>query len=158
MALSKEQNQRYPRNWPEIRETIRARAGERCEGSPAYPLCRARNGQKHPVTGSTVVLTVAHLDHTPENNTPENLRCWCQRCHLLYDLNARLRRAPEYQPARTLHVLEHALQMGFNWAGIEPEDIYPDDAIDTLLDGFEAVHEAEGIAAGMWVKGVGIKE
>lgn len=32
-----------------------------------------------------IVLTVAHLDHQPENCTPENLRAWCQKCHLAYD-------------------------------------------------------------------------
>ena len=47
--------------------------------------CKAVNGQPHPVTGSRVVLTVAHLDHTPENNADDNLRAMCQRCHLAYD-------------------------------------------------------------------------
>ena len=32
-----------------------------------------------------VVLTVAHLDHHPENCARENLRAWCQRCHNAYD-------------------------------------------------------------------------
>lgn len=32
-----------------------------------------------------VVLTIAHLDHQPENNAPENLKALCQRCHLRYD-------------------------------------------------------------------------
>lgn len=32
-----------------------------------------------------VILTVAHLDHQPENCDPSNLRAWCQRCHNLYD-------------------------------------------------------------------------
>lgn len=32
-----------------------------------------------------IVLTIAHLDHQPENCTPANLRAWCQRCHLLHD-------------------------------------------------------------------------
>lgn len=32
-----------------------------------------------------IVLTVAHLDHEPENCDPSNLRAWCQRCHLRYD-------------------------------------------------------------------------
>lgn len=32
-----------------------------------------------------VVLTVAHLDHNPENCSDENLRHWCQRCHNQYD-------------------------------------------------------------------------
>lgn len=32
-----------------------------------------------------IVLTVAHLDHRPENCDPANLRAWCQRHHLAYD-------------------------------------------------------------------------
>ena len=32
-----------------------------------------------------VVLTVAHLDHTPENCDRANLRAWCQSCHNSYD-------------------------------------------------------------------------
>jgi len=32
-----------------------------------------------------VILTVAHLDHNPENNAPENLRAWCQLHHLRHD-------------------------------------------------------------------------
>jgi hypothetical protein len=32
-----------------------------------------------------IVCTTAHLDHTPENCADENLRFWCQRCHLRYD-------------------------------------------------------------------------
>lgn len=47
--------------------------------------------------GVDIVLTIAHLDHTPENNDPKNLRAWCQRCHLRYDaahhaMNARATR------------------------------------------------------------------
>lgn len=32
-----------------------------------------------------VVLTVAHLDHDPENCSDDNLRALCQRCHLRLD-------------------------------------------------------------------------
>jgi hypothetical protein len=32
-----------------------------------------------------VVLTVAHMDHQPENCDRENLRALCQRCHNTYD-------------------------------------------------------------------------
>jgi hypothetical protein len=32
-----------------------------------------------------IVLTIAHLDHTPENCALDNLRALCQRCHLSYD-------------------------------------------------------------------------
>jgi 5-methylcytosine-specific restriction endonuclease McrA len=38
-----------------------------------------------------VVLTVAHLDHAPENCARENLRALCQRCHNLYDAPTRRR-------------------------------------------------------------------
>lgn len=68
-----------------IRMRIEARSGGRCEGSPAYPECRAANGLPHPVTGTRVVLTLARLDHQPENCADDNLRHWCQQCHNTYD-------------------------------------------------------------------------
>nr|WP_290226365.1 HNH endonuclease [Trichocoleus desertorum] len=33
-------------------------------------------------------LTVAHLDHQPENCDRSNLRAWCSVCHCRYDLKA----------------------------------------------------------------------
>ncbi len=91
MPIRPENKARYPKNWKEISLACRDRAGNRCEGSPAFPNCRVENGKPHPITGSTVVLTTAHLDHTPENCSDENLRAWCQRCHNTYD--APMRRA-----------------------------------------------------------------
>lgn len=50
-----------------------------------------------------IVLTVAHMDHTPENCADENLKALCQRCHLTYDAKhhaanaARTRRAKSPQ-------------------------------------------------------------
>ena len=85
MPIRPENRSRYSANWRAIRAEILMRAGQCCEGSPAYPDCRARNGEQHPVTGSKVILTIAHLDHTPENCEPGNLRAWCQRCHLTHD-------------------------------------------------------------------------
>lgn len=38
-----------------------------------------------------IVLTVAHLDHQPENCDPANLKCWCQRCHNSHDAAERRR-------------------------------------------------------------------
>ena len=75
--------------WQAIRARILDRAGHRCEGSPVYPDCRAENYQPHPVTGSHVVLTTAHVDQDPSNNNPDNLRAWCQRCHNTHDAEAR---------------------------------------------------------------------
>ena len=36
-----------------------------------------------------VVLTIAHLDHTPENCDYSNLRALCQKCHNQYDAKHR---------------------------------------------------------------------
>lgn len=85
MPIKPENKARYPSNWKQIVEQVRERSGNRCEGSPDYPDCRAANGEPHPETGSRVVLTTAHLDHTPEHCDLSNLRHWCQRCHLNYD-------------------------------------------------------------------------
>ena len=86
MPIRPENRARYPKDWPQISLSIRRdRAKWVCEGSPAYPDCVARHGLPHPRTGSSVVLTVAHLDQTPENCDPSNLKAWCQLCHLTYD-------------------------------------------------------------------------
>lgn len=100
MPIKAENRARYPKNWRAIVAEIRERSGNRCEGSPAYPDCRAENGQPHPVTGSRVVLTTAHLDHQPENCDPANLRHMCQRCHLTYDAAHHARNAAETRRAR----------------------------------------------------------
>lgn len=47
-----------------------------------------------------VVLTVAHLDHRPENCAPENLRALCQRCHLAYDADLHRANAAATRRAR----------------------------------------------------------
>lgn len=85
MPIKPENRARYPADWKEIVAKVRERSGDRCEGSPLWPSCRAANGEAHPETGSVVVLTTAHLDHQPENCALTNLRHWCQRCHLGYD-------------------------------------------------------------------------
>ena len=85
MPIKPENRKLYPADWKDIAARIKVRAGGRCEGSPAYPDCRAEHGASHPVTGSRAVLTCAHLDHNPSNCDPGNLRAWCQRCHLTYD-------------------------------------------------------------------------
>lgn len=100
MPIKPENRSRYPANWREIRQKILIRAWNCCEGSPRYPACRAANGEPHPVTGSVVVLTCAHLDQQPENNDPENLRALCQRCHNTHDSEHRQRNAAATRAAR----------------------------------------------------------
>jgi 5-methylcytosine-specific restriction endonuclease McrA len=85
MPIRAENRDRYPPDWPAIATGVKEAAGWACVGSPAFPDCRAKHGEPHPVTGSKVIITVAHLDHTPENVDPANLRAWCQRCHNTYD-------------------------------------------------------------------------
>lgn len=84
---------RYPKDWREISQRIRQRAGNRCEGVPGQPPCGAAQSERHPITGAVVVLTVAHLDHQPENCDEANLRALCQRCHNRYDQRHRQRNA-----------------------------------------------------------------
>ena len=70
----------YHPKWSLISRLIRfRRAGNKCE------WCGAENYQPHPLTGSRVVLTVAHLDRDRTNNRFDNLAALCQRCHLNHD-------------------------------------------------------------------------
>lgn len=91
MPITAENRRRYPADWSEISVRIRfGRAGGRCEcrgecGTGHAGRCTARHRQPHPVTGSRVILTTAHRDHTPENCESANLFAACQRCHLAYD-------------------------------------------------------------------------
>ena len=92
MPIRPENRDRYPADWAEISQWIRfVRADGRCEclgecGRETHAgRCPNLHGQKAYGTGSTVVLTTAHLDHTPENCDPANLRAMCNGCHLHYD-------------------------------------------------------------------------
>lgn len=92
MPIRPENKARYPKNWKEISRHIRVdRSGGRCECLGECGLshdggrCEARNYCRHPHTDSPVVLTVAHLDHIPENCKDDNLKAMCQQCHNKYD-------------------------------------------------------------------------
>jgi 5-methylcytosine-specific restriction endonuclease McrA len=70
----------YHPKWKLISRLIRLiRAQNKCE------WCGAANGQPHPITGSKVCLTVAHIDQDRNNNRFWNLKALCQRCHLNHD-------------------------------------------------------------------------
>jgi hypothetical protein len=113
MPIRPSERARYPKDWKAIRAAILERADNRCECtgqcrsacSVGGRTCNVPNGKiirrfvDEPwvwvpescrpldrLTGPIrIVLTIAHLDHTPENNDPSNLRAMCQRCHLAYD-------------------------------------------------------------------------
>jgi hypothetical protein len=78
----------YPADWEAISRRIRfGRAGGRCE------WCGAENYQPHPITGSRVVLTTAHLPAAMSTMDcrDEVLAALCQRCHLNLDRPRHLR-------------------------------------------------------------------
>ncbi len=79
MPIRPENKARYPKDWPEISKRIRERENNCCK------FCGAKNYEPHPITGSKVILTVAHLDHQPENCADDNLAALCQKCHNAYD-------------------------------------------------------------------------
>jgi len=109
MPIKPENRDRYPPDWAEIRAEVLIRAGHRCE----WEGCRVPNycagywdREAFVIVGTGVVdprvavqlavqghrlvrivLTIAHLDHTPEHCDLSNLRAWCQRHHLRYDLD-----------------------------------------------------------------------
>jgi 5-methylcytosine-specific restriction endonuclease McrA len=81
MPIRPEMAGRYPKDWKLRSRFVRfVRARGRCE------WCGVFNGLPHPITGSTVVLTTAHVfDHRPEAASLLNLAALCQRCHLTHD-------------------------------------------------------------------------
>lgn len=87
MPIRPENRVRYPKDWKHIRARILERAHNRCE------FCGVENHtmRLNSKTGKEVriVLTVAHLNHEPEDCRPENLRALCQRCHNQYDAKHR---------------------------------------------------------------------
>ncbi|ATN94982.1 hypothetical protein [Leptospira phage LE3] len=90
MPIRPENKNRYPKDWDSISYKIRFdRAKGKCE------WCEAENYKPHPVTGSKVILTVAHLNHTPEDCREENLVALCQRCHLNYDRHIHVKNRKE---------------------------------------------------------------
>ena len=97
MPIRPENKNRYPANWKsEVVPRIRRRSGNRCECTGECGLshegrilrgrCGAFNGMPiDEIEGPKIVLTVAHLNHTPEDCRDENLLHLCQRCHNRYD-------------------------------------------------------------------------
>lgn len=96
---------RYPRAWKRIVRAISRRSQGRCE------WCQAENRTPHPVTGSIVVLTTAHLGepfamnadkHDKHDIRAENLAHLCQRCHLRHDIKEHVENARRNREAKRL--------------------------------------------------------
>lgn len=123
MPIRPENRARYPDDWPAISRRIREdRAGGRCECRGECLIhsddrrrvtdthlerdgrCGAVNGTLLPSGRWRVILTVAHLDHQPENCDELNLLAMCQGCHLRYDAvhHAQTRRASSADPGASM--------------------------------------------------------
>ena len=87
MPISPEMRKRYPKDWKVRSRFVRfVRAKGKCE------WCGAEHGKPHPITGSKVVLTTAHVhDHRPEAASLLNLAALCQKCHNAHDAPMRLK-------------------------------------------------------------------
>lgn len=115
MPIKPENASRYPKDWKAISAAIRARSGGRCEchgecglhrTTPGPRRCCERQGEPAKWAKGRVVLTVAHLDHQPENCSASNLKAMCQRCHLRYDTAHHQRNA-----AATRRAKKHNLEL-----------------------------------------------
>lgn len=91
MPIRPENRARYPKDWKVRSFFVRfVRARGLCE------WCGAKHGDPHPVTGSIVVLTTAHVfDDRPEASSLLNLAALCQKCHNGHDMKARAQRRKE---------------------------------------------------------------
>lgn len=104
MPIKPENKKLYPKNWKQIREAILRRANNKCEfcGVENHTIgVRDSDGIFHKINPETsdeyyyveienlkkikIILTIAHLDHNPQNCNPNNLRALCQKCHNNYD-------------------------------------------------------------------------
>jgi hypothetical protein len=127
MPIFKENKDRYPANWKEISDRIREREGHKCK------WCDAPNGifiyrpdkdsaqwkvwpegmesEALSIDGYKpikIVLTVAHLDHIPENCSDDNLAALCQRCYNRYDMPNRVKNRKEKKLKAQPELCTHA--------------------------------------------------
>jgi hypothetical protein len=102
MPIRAENKDRYPKDWKLRSKFIRFyRAKNKCE------WCGAENYKPHPITGSKVILTTAHVyDHRPEACSLLNLAGLCQRCHNRHD-------AAERQKQRRKRLNEKQIKFTF---------------------------------------------
>lgn len=70
----------YPIHWKTIANEVKRKAEWKCQ--MCGKQCR-KPGE--PFDTHKRTLTVAHLNHKPEDVRPENLMAMCAPCHLRYD-------------------------------------------------------------------------
>lgn len=81
--------------WQIDSERIESFAMSKVEAAINNDVCEWEPGDPKWIV---IVLTIAHLNHDPTDNRPENLRALCQRCHLKWD--AMLHKTNSYNTRR----------------------------------------------------------
>lgn len=127
MPIRAENRARYPKQWRAMVARASRRSGGRCECDGKCGLvheggrCDALNGEPHPVTGSLVVLTLAHEHGVPlEETSIERMFHACQRCHNRYDAPMRAAGVKSRKEAERRRVLDKAGQLAFETACFGP--------------------------------------
>ena len=110
MPISKEKKTHYPKDWKTRSRFIRLyRAKNKCE------WCGAENHKPHPITGSNVILTVAHIfDKNPESSHLLNLAALCQKCHNAHDVEDRqknIRQTRQRKNKESIKNIQNTLQL-----------------------------------------------
>ena len=80
MPIKSENKKRYPKEWKMIALSVKEKAEWKCQ--VCGKQCRKPN---EPFDTHKRTLTVAHLNHIPEDVSEENLKAMCAPCHLRYD-------------------------------------------------------------------------
>lgn len=87
MPIKPQNKNLYPSDWKWISAQIRyGRAKNQCE------KCGVKNGNKIEGKKGKIILTVAHLDQDPTNNSFTNLLALCQKCHFSHDKKENLKK------------------------------------------------------------------
>jgi hypothetical protein len=69
----------YNPDFKELSKELKIKAGWRCQIGYAQHL------KPHHQTGKKVILTTMHLDQNKKNDSLDNLKVACLRCHSRYD-------------------------------------------------------------------------
>lgn len=93
---------RYPADWKRIAFCVKEAADWKCE--KCGKQCR-RPGE--PLDTHKRTLTVAHLNHVPEDIRPENLMAMCAPCHLRYDAKHHAETRKNRRKASQIKLVDH---------------------------------------------------
>ena len=74
----------YNPDFKELSKELKIKAGWRCQ------ICQAEHLKPHHQTGKKVILTTMHLDQNKKNDSLDNLKVACLRCHSRYDVKFRV--------------------------------------------------------------------